>query len=533
MTIVPKLASLFGLAILAIFFPDCAIGATLQAPTVDATEQCKALETTDFSQIPHAVTQIIETHLVEASNAQPEYCEVSGYVAPSTGFRLRLPLSTWNGKFLELGCGGACGSTDNILDCADPLRRGYACIVSDGGHKSSWLDMKWAANNPDAVINYFVLAPHLTALAGKAIVERYYDRAPKKSYFMGGSAGGIQATWAAQKFPWDFDGIVAGVPCLRVSSQVINWLWINRALTDRNGEALFKPADLELLHHAVAAECDLNDGVKDGLIGDPRACHFEPSKLRCPAKNGGACLTAQQVEAAQKIYHGPINSKGEQISPPLAQRGSELQWGLFVGSARHPTAMYNYLGGDWPRYAGFYPSPGPKWKPEDFDFDRDPKRLGTMETFQPWNSADLRTLKAAGGKLLMYTGWSDPIEGVLNTLSYYERAERVIGSRVATQSFFRLFVIPGMAHGPAEGADVVDWLSYLEAWAEDGQAPDRVIGSHLRTEPPPDETKFPLDPVEIAFSRPIYPYPTVTKYLGRGDPKNARSFGPRSPHKPN
>jgi hypothetical protein len=289
-----------------------------------------------------------------------------------------------------------------------------------------------------------------------------------------------------------------------------------------------RQADVELLHNAVVAKCDLNDGIKDGLIGDPRACQFDPSELRCRSGRRTRCLTAQQIEGIQKVYRGATTSKHQRITLPAALRGSESTWSaLFVGSSRNPTDKYKYLGEDF-RYSVFRPNPGPTWKPEDFDFDRDFKRMGMAENQGPANP-DLRRFKESGGKLLLYTGWGDPVEGVLRTVDYYESAERIIGSRAATQDFFRLFVIPGMNHCTGgNGAFAVDYLSYVEAWVEQGEAPVQLIGSHLR----PDESVdpyhmiFPLDPTKVEFSRPVYPYPTLARYRGSGDQRSAASFEP-------
>jgi hypothetical protein len=528
------------------FFSDRATGATPQEPSADAATRCKALAEVDFSTIPDAPTLVTEAKLVAPSDDTPSYCDVRGYVAPNVGVALRLPSERWNRKFIELGCGGPCGSTDHVSRCQDPLRRGYACIVSDGGHKLIGGSMNWAYNNPQAAIEYFVQASHVTAIAGKAIVARYYSQNASESYFMGGSAGGIQAMWEAQRFPWDFDGIIAGVPALRLSRIWLNWLWANRALMGKNGEPILGKPEFELLHRAVVAKCDMNDGVKDGVIGDPRTCHFDPSELRCPAAQSNGCLTPRQVNAVEKIYDGPVNSKGERIVPPLALRGSELSWeNFFVGSSDHPNPGFNYLR-DWSYYSIFAINLGLEWKPENFDFDRDYERLGAMEALEP-NNPDLRRFKGNGSKLLCWTEWADPIEGVLNTLDYYETVEKVMGGRGATQDFFRLFVGPLRGHGRVVRGNTelaVDWLSYLEAWVERDHAPDKIIGSHVKLDDLMDKAmhgdqdalhalerrlEFPLDPANVEYSRPIYPYPIRAKYLGRGDPNQATSFGPVQP----
>lgn len=504
---------------------DGARAASSTVSRADAVERCKALERTDFSKIPDAPTQVVKAQAADNRGVVASYCEVSGYVAPSVAFLLRLPLSDWNGKLVEIGCGAACGSTNHIVQCDDPLRRGYACVVSDGGHSSALLDVKWAQNDPQKVINYFVVASHVSVLTAKFIAQHYYDRAPRKSYFMGCSAGGIQAVWQAQKFPWNFDGIIAGAPGPSLPESWMNLLWGNRVLKDANGKRLLEQADLDLLHQAVVRKCDMNDGVRDGLIGDPRDCDWDPSELQCVAADKDGCLTPKQVDATKRIYGGPVTSDGKQVALPAAQRGSERTWSRwFDGSAANPNPMYNYIG-EWFRYYFFQPNPGPKWELSDFDFDRDFMRFGIAEITS--YSPDLRKFKSAGGKLIVYTGWNDAVDVVPRTLDYYESVERLMGGRAATQDFFRLFAVPGMNHcGGGDGASTIDWLSYLEAWVEDGQVPDMVIGANLKAHSVTGPLRFPLDPREIAFTRPVFPYPTTAKYIGSGDPKEAASFGP-------
>lgn len=332
---------------------------------------------------------------------------------------------------------------------------------------------------------------------------------------------------AAQRFPWDFDGIIAGAPAVRVVEQFMDRLWDQRAMKNAAGEVLFSKESLETLNRGVVAQCDMNDGIADGLIGDPRACTFDPEKLRCSAAQETGCLAAAQIEAAKKIYRGPVTSQGRQIFPPAGVPGSESMWlTWFVGV----TASETYMG-DAFRYRMFYPDPGPDWKLSDFDFDRDYKRLG-MESVYQANHPDLRQFKANGGKLLSYMGWSDVAAGGVRVATdYYESVERLIGGREATQDFYRLFMVPGMDHCVGgKGPYAIDYLSYFEAWVEKGEAPEKLIGAHLKLDNPDDyaemsrRLKFPLDPSRIAFSRPVYPYPTLAKYSGRGDPNDAASF---------
>jgi feruloyl esterase len=491
---------------------------------------CQALASADFSQVQDALTQIVETKTVAAAADSVGYCHVSGYVAPNIGFALRLPVAPWNGKLIELGCSGKCGITDHIAMCGASLARGYACIVTDGGHRSTPADGKWAYNNFASLIDYSVRASHVTALAGKAIVQRFYGQAPQRSYFMGCSAGGTQGMQLAQKFPWDFDGIVAGAPALSWTDTHVSTLWNNRALVGQDGQAILVQRDLDVLHNAVVKKCDLNDGVEDGLIGDPRSCPFDPEELSCKPGVTTQCLTSKQIDAVKKVYGGAVTSTQKQLIQSSVLPGSERTWlDLFRGSDANPTATYDGVADSF-RYQDFQPNPGPGWKPENFDFDRDYARLGITASMEPLNP-DLRKFMAAGGKLLAYTGWADALEGVPRTVDYYETAERVVGGRAGTQESFRLFVVPGMNHctgGP--GAFAINYLSYLETWVEKGRAPDQLIASHPRPGifVDPFGMNIPRDSSKIEFTRPVYPYPIETKYRGTGDPKSAASFGPLS-----
>jgi feruloyl esterase len=535
MRIVRVFPSLVGLIVVLSLLPDRAARAKPQASPTEATEQCTALAKVDFAQIPDAVTQVTKTNLEKLADGAPAFCEVSGYVAPSIRFRLRLPSGSWNGRFIELGCGGSCGTTEHISECAGPLRRGYACIVSDGGNSSSGEDLKWAYNNPESVIEYIIRASHVTALVGKAIASRFYGKPPTKSYFMGCSAGGLQAMTEAQRFPWDFDGIVAGDPPLSLSEGLMNLVWSSRALTSSNGKAILTQTDLETLHKAVVAKCDLNDGVKDGVIGDPRLCKFAPEELACETHRREGCFSSLQLDAIRKIYRGPVTKTGISITTPHVFMGSELTWLDWFGSQLVP---------EWFRYYLFQPNPGPSWTIKDLDFDRDYRRFGIAELTEPVNP-DLRRLKSANGKLLLYMGWNDPGAGVGRAIDYYESAERLMGGRSKTQDFFRLFVIPGMNHcTTGEGPFAIDYLSYIEAWVEKGEPPNQLIGFHVNLDDLPEKAtkgdqeawdtlerrlQFPLDPATVTFARPIYPYPTRTTYLGHGEQSQATNFGPVQP----
>lgn len=498
-----------------------AASARAQTVAADAASRCKALGSAEFSGTVDAPTQVMAAQLVNAVGDSPAYCQVQGYITPNVGFELRLPASDWNGKSFQAGCGGWCGAVLGPYfehACDAPLRKGYACIATDSGHKSTLGDLKWAYNNIQAELDYAYRSTHVTALAGKAIAEHYYGRAPSRSYFMGCSGGGREGMVEAQRFPWDFDGIISGAPAINVTSGVMRLLWAAVAPLGKDGESILSRADVQLVHDAAIAKCDMDDGAKDGIIGNPPACKFDPSELLCKLGQKAGCLTRAQVQAVKKIYAGPMTSNGENIYTGGDVPGAELEWDF------NPEYWAELF-----RYGAFLPDPGPSWKARDFDFDRDYKRLGMMESLYTGSNPDLRKFKARGGKLIAYHGWADHLQPGLNTIDYYETVEKTMGGPAVTQDFFRLFMLPGVGHcSGGAGADAIDYLSYLEAWVERGQAPDMMLSAHLK--PGTDITKFPLEPAAVTFTRPVYPYPVQAKYKGSGDSNSATNFGPVEPH---
>lgn len=510
---------------LTVLCAGAAVSAESARPVTPAAD-CKALETRDFTTIQDAPTQITEAKLVDAGGGLPAMCLVKGYITPQVGIELRLPIENWNGKFLEVGCGGHCGMYFSML-CSGPLRKGYACIASDMGHTSTTLQAAWAYNNLQAQVDWGYRAAHVTALAGKAITQAYYERNPARSYFLGCSTGGREALVESQRFPWDFDGIVAGGdPAVNSSGWIMDFAWAIEALTGKDGRPILSSADAQMLHAAVVAKCDMDDGVKDGVISNPMACKFNPADLQCKGGSTSFCLTGEQVEAVKKVYAGPPASIVDRTTTMGALPGSELNWvpggtsGSFWGVSHYMSDLF--------AYSGFWPAPGPSWKLSDFDFNRDYKRLGMYAALANANNPDLRKFAALGGKLLAYFGMQD--ESPPEFPDYYETVERTMGGRAATQNFFRLFMIPGMDHcSSGAGAFAVDYLSYMEAWVEKGQAPDKLIGAHINGLTWSDAfgLPFPLDAqTPVAFTRPFYPYPIRAKYKGHGDPNNAANFSP-------
>ena len=513
----------FFLSSLLVIVFNAAQGQAAALTSEETSARCTALATADFSQTLDAPTQITGAKLIPAEGDVPEYCQLDGYVSPNVGIELRLPTDRWNGKFLEMGCGGLCGEFSTYTlkaghDCDHGLRKGYACLVSNQGHVSTEVDGKWAYNNLQAQVDYAFRAAHVAALAGKAITERYYAQAPRKAYFWGCSGGGREGMVEAQQFPSDFDGIAVVAPGFHLADVMMSLLWNWRAAT-AGDKALFSAADVALLHEAAVAQCDGDDGIKDGVVGNPQGCQFDPATLVCKAGAAARCLSPAQAEAAKKIYSGVMNSKGESLFPGMVP-GEE--------SSISTSAELSSLPRDFFQYMGFNPAPGPGWKPTEFDFDRDPKRLAFARSLLSDSNPDLRKFKEAGGKLMLAHGWADEPLSPLATLDYYETVQKTMGGESKTRDFLRLFMVPGMAHCyGGDGAYAIDYLSYLEDWVEGGRAPDVMIGAHVKKEKYSGYSyKLPANPADVTFTRPVYPYPLRARYKGKGDPNSASSFEP-------
>ena len=496
-----KVRSLF--ILIAMFVAALSAWSSPTASPDDERSACSALVENDWSGIQDAPTQVLRTESVGASDKSPAFCRVEAYVYPEVGIEIHLPLAMgWNGKLIVTGNGGWAGIL-NGDSCDQHLKRGYACVTTDTGHRGRGDDGLWALNNLAAQVDFGYRAIHVATLAAKGIVAHYYTKDAQRAYFMSCSTGGYQGMVEAQKFPWDFDGIIAGAPDMDEADLTMREVWAQRSLYDRNGKQILDAGARSLLHQTALAECDMDDGVKDGIISNPVGCSFDPAKILCKAGQSQGCLSASQVEAAQRIYQGPPHVQERAIRGALP--GSEMGWD-FGTDTKYTDSLFEYM--------IYGASPG--WTSTSYDFEHDYKRLGMAALYNDSNP-DLRRFKAAGGKLLVYQGGNDVVEMPTAIVDYYQTVEKVMGGLEPTQTFFRLFIIPGMNHcGGGDGATSIDYLNYLEAWVEHNQPPEKMIGSH-------DEPKDPRK-----FTRPMYPFPKVAKYQG-GDPNDAGSFQSTQP----
>ncbi len=482
--------------------------------------KCEALESSELATVQDAPTRINTAKLVETSDGAAPYCEVEGYVAPSVGILMRLPIQ-WNGKFLEVGCGGFCGMYTFIWLCNAPIQKGYACITTDMGHKAKEAEgVEWAYNNPQAVIDFAYRATHVTALAGKAIARAYYGKPPVKAYFQGCSCGGRQALVEAERFPWDFDGIIVGAPAINYPEIAVGFAYRARALHDADGRPLFTASTIQFLTRAVIAKCDMDDGVKDGLIGDPRLCKFDPREYACTAGRTTDCLSREQVQAAVAYYSDVKSASGVRVSDRAVLPGSESSP---LGMNDNPTMKRSFYE-DFLKYMALQPNPGPTWRFENFDPDSDYKRMGIIDALLQADSPDLTRFKNAGGKMIFFHGWADGALSPLTSIEFYKTVERTMGGRSATQDFLRLFLVPDMDHcWGGRGPWSINYLDYMEAWSEHGNAPDVLIGRHYSDD---GMTAAAAASGVPSLVRPIFPYPLRAQYSGSGDvndPSNYRA----------
>jgi len=454
-------------------------------------EQCAKLRSADFSLTEDAPAEISAVAPVKGSGAVPSTCVVEGVVWPNVRFRVEFPLVGWNGKMLVVGTGGQAGSITTTADYdkdkmnSPPLLpQGYAFVGHDSGHSDA--GTKWGWHNPSAQIDYGFRGGHVAGLIGKAILEAYYGRGPARSYYHSCSNGGREALMMAQRYPWDYDGIVAGSPSLAYSSLFVRFYAAAELMRDRSRSG-FDARAASVLHKSVLAQCDALDRKKDGVLDDPRRCKVDLNRVLCKQGAADDCLTPHQVDIARQIYEGPRRADGSQIAPSSAMPGSELTWEGW-GTSTYPAEVFRYL--------AFDPAPGPGWTPDPSKLGDYARRMGLMDSLFSAVNPDLRQFKSHGGRLLSYYGWNDAMGGLRENIDYYEMVERVMGGAEKTLDFYRLFMVPGMGHcGGGDGVSMFDYVGALDRWVEQSKAPDVLTGYHPRSDGSPEFTR------DIAYYR--------------------------------
>lgn len=519
-------AALIGLAALA--------GPCLAHAQAGSTAACSALKGLASSTLRIEVAEITPAGPFKAPFGPPggaaidlpEHCLVRGMLEPRTGvgghsfgigFEIRLPTS-WNGRFLFQGGGGLDGAVTPAIGMAGSgptaLGRGFAVVSTDAGHQGQ--DASFATDQ-QARLDYAYQALGKVTAQAKQIIASYYGRPAKWSYFMGCSNGGRQGMMAAQRYPLEFDGIIAGDPGFRLSRAAVGELWDSTQLSriapkDGQGRPIisqaFADADLKLVSAAVLEQCDGLDGVKDGMVNDVKACRFDPKTLLCKGSATTACLSAAKVDALRKIFGGARDSRGEPIyaSWPYDAGISSPDWRVWkMGFSPTAPGVNQTMGLDALRRY-FATPPDPTITPENFDFDRAAALTAQTGAINDPTSTYMTSFVQHGGRLLIYQGVSDPVFSANDIMAWYDKLARDAGP---PQDWARLFLVPGMNHcqgGPS--TDRFDALAALQAWVEDGRTPDRLVATGAA---------FP------GQSRPLCPYPKVARY-GGGDKASADSF---------
>ena len=465
----------------------------LAAASEDAladAQSCRDLAGLSLSALNDAPSQITGTRFVPAGDGLPAFCDVIGYTAAQVGWQVRLP-ENWNGCFHMEGCGTLCG-VRMIENADDPLSRNTAVAITDMGRSAplateDWIGTdrpnygvimrsgEWALNNTEQELDYFYRGTHKAVLASKAIVTSYYGNDIDTAYWRGCSTGGRQGLLMAQRYPWHFNGIIAGAPA-GVEPAYINIFW--RTLTNlaEDGRVILGQSQIPMLHDEVMRQCDPADGLQDGVIDDPWACEPDLSVLNCKrGESGDGCLTDNQIASAERLYIGAFLSNGLRVSWGLP-KGGELGVMRYILNDAGEVGTFEPMAQDRLRYTWIDYDPGPTYDADTFDLDHDFPRLFTKGFIQAPSNPDLTDFKRRGGKLITYQGLND----LLNAeplIDYVKKVERVVGGEDAADEFMRLYLIPGMNHcrgGP--GVDTFDWVSEIQAWVEDGDAPGTVIG---------------------------------------------------------
>ncbi|MCQ4159473.1 tannase/feruloyl esterase family alpha/beta hydrolase [Roseomonas sp. GC11] len=443
---------------------------------------CAALGQVDLTGIGGAGSHVATVS--EALRDGVAVCAVQGVLAPAIGFQVTLPLRSWTQRYLQIGCGGLCGRAGTMVGAADGCATlqagGFVIAATDMGHQGN--DSAFG-RDPQQRADFAWRAQHLTALAAKQITAAFYGRGPAYSYFSGCSDGGREALMEAQRFPEDFDGIIAGAAALNFQLQnAIFHAWQARANTGADGKPILTAARLPVLHRAVLAQCDALDGQEDGLVSAPALCHVDPTLLLCPPgqrQGDNTCLTAAEAEVARKFYEGPRDpATGQRLTVGGPLPGSELAWaGVYVPvSAERPFTMSPMISLGVLRDLAFEVNPPAGFQLSDLRFDRATfDRLRPRHALYDATNPDLSAFAARGGKLILWHGLADPHISPLNSIAYHQALRGFLGEEKA-EGFERLYLLPGVYHcSGGEGPSLLDLLTPMMAWVERGQAPDALV----------------------------------------------------------
>jgi feruloyl esterase len=466
----------------------------------------------------------------------PAFCRVTAQSTPSPDSDIRievwLPLEHWNGKFRGQGNGGFAGEINYRL-LALSVSQHYASAGTDTGHTGTSTDAAWALNHPEKINDFGFRGIHRMTTTARAVISAFYSKPPTRAYFASCSDGGREALMEAQRFPEDYDGILAGAPAYYWTNMLSSGAHKLQVLT-RTPESFIPPAKVPAIAAAVVAQCDAADGVNDGILNDPRQCHFKPEALLCKGAESNDCLTAPQLATLKTIYASTKDAEGHRIYPGSLPGGEEGPggWATWVlGDTPDKSLGYQFETG----YFADLVYSDPHWDFKSFSLDNGLK-MAELKTAAALNATDpnLRSFSSHGGKLILYHGWNDPAISPLSTIDYFNHVNDINGD---AGSFVRLFMVPGMQHcyggpgpssfgqfgyQPGTGPDDPrhDLYLALEDWVEKGAAPGEVIAAKIE---PKKDAAGKVTPA-ITMTRPLCAYPQVAKYKGTGDTSEAANF---------
>jgi feruloyl esterase len=437
----------------------------------------------------------------ETLSGLPAFCRVILKLSPSTdsniGAEIWLPASGWNGKFMAVGSGGWGGSI-NYDDMADALRRGYATSATDDGHTGN--GARFIAGHPDKFVDFAYRAEHEMTVQAKRFIQAFYGRQARYSYWNGCSGGGREGLLQAYRYPDEFNGIIAGDPANMRRNAWALWLAIE---TFKDPSAVIPPDKYPMIHRAVLNACDVNDGLKDGLIDNPESCQFDFKKLECASAARPDCLTPRQVQTAQTII-SPATTTGGEVLFPRLEPGTELRWDRLAGGPRPADIFVDQF-----RYVVYQ---DPDWDWRKFDLERDSARANTVDKDIDELDPHLAAFAKHGGKLFIYHGWADQQVAPGSSIEFYKSVLKLSANSAQASNWIRLFMVPGMAHCiGGEGPDTFDKVSIMERWVEKGEAPARIIAAHSTSG-------------KVDRTRPLCPYPQVARYNGAGSIDEASNF---------
>jgi feruloyl esterase len=435
------------------------------------------------------------------------FCRVIGYIEPvqksHIGFEVWLPpAENWNSRFLAVGNPAFEGAI-KYQGLASSLERGYATASTDTGHQAP--GHKWALGHPERLVDWVHRAMHETTVVAKHLIKAYYGQGPSYSYLDGCHNGGRQGMVEAQRYPEDFDGILAGDPAfhltqLQTGSEYISWV----ALKDGTEAPGFLPtAKYAVLNRAALNACDALDGVKDDAIEDPTRCDFDPASIQCPGPEKDSCLTPAQVNTARRLYAGAKFADGTQIYSGF-EPGSELYWGAMIEG---PEPLF--INNDFFRYIAFE---DPEWDYRTFDIEIDTRRINErLGSIINNTNPNMKAFKENGGKLIVYQAWNETWVPPRTITKYYNEVVKTMGGEGETREFFRLFMVPDFSMCPSMFLGTFDALGALQKWREEGIAPDHIQANYYNVG-------------RVYKTRPVCAYPEVAIYKGKGDINKAENY---------